>query len=121
MLTPDQRHEAAAFETLMTNGAVKRPGCGRPRIRPKRLVGDKGYCGGPIRGFLRRRGIRFTIAKESSMCRKGPFDKAIYRERNRVERLFSRFKQFRRLATRYEKRSANYLAMWQVAAVLMWL
>jgi transposase len=54
------------------------------------------------------------------MCRKGPFDKAIYRERNRVERLFNRFKQFRRLATRYEKRSVNYLAMGQVTAILMW-
>jgi transposase len=121
VLTPGQRHEATAFEALMSNGAVKRPGCGRPKIRPKRIVGDKGYCGGPLRRFLRRRGIRFTIAKKENMCRKGPFDKAIYRERNRVERLFNRFKQFRRLATRYEKRSANYLAMWQVAAILMWL
>jgi transposase len=55
------------------------------------------------------------------MCRKGPFDKAIYRQRNRVERLFNRFKQNRRLATRYEKRATNYLAMWQIAAILMWL
>lgn len=105
----------------MTNGAVKRTGRGRPKIRPGRIVGDKGYCGGPIRRFLRRRGIRFTIAKKDNMCRKGPFDKTIYRERNRVERLFNRFKQFRRLATRYEKRAANYLAMWHIAAILMWL
>lgn len=99
VLTAGQRHEATAFEALMTTGAVKRPGRGRPRLRPKRVVGDKGYCGGPIRRFLRRRGIRFTIAKKRNMCRKGPFDKAIYRERNRVERLINRFKQFRRLAT----------------------
>jgi transposase len=74
----------------------------------------------PGRLFLRRRGFRSTIAKRSNMSRKGPFDKAIYRERNRVERLFNRFKQFRRLATRYEKRSVNYLAMGQVTAILMW-
>lgn len=105
----------------MTTGAVKRSGQGRPRVRPHRVVGDKGYCGGPIRLFLRRRGIRFTIAKKRNLCRKGPFDKAVYRQRNRVERLINRFKQFRRLATRYEKRSVNYLAMWHIAAILMWL
>jgi transposase len=121
VLTPGQRHEATAFEALMSNGAVKRRGCGRPKIRPKRIVGDKGYYGGQAGSFLRRRGIRFTIAKKSNMCRKGLFDKAIYRERNRVERLFNRFKHFRRLATHYEKRSANYLAMWQLAAIMMWL
>lgn len=121
VLTAGQRHEATAFEALMTTGAVKRPGRGRPRLRPKRVVGDKGYCGRPIRQFLRRRGIRFTIAKKHNMCRKGPFDKAIYRQRNRVERLINRFKQFRRLATRYEKRCVNYLAMWYIAAILMWL
>jgi len=121
ILTPGQRHETTAFADLMTTGAVKRRGRGRPKLRPGRIVGDKGYCGGPIRAFLRRRGIRFTIAKKSNMCRKGPFDKVIYRKRNRVERLFNRFKQFRRLATRYEKRSANYLAMWQIASILMWL
>jgi transposase len=92
VLTSGPRHEATAFEALMSNGAVKRRGCGRPKLRPQRIVGDKGYCGGPVRSFLRRRGIRFTIAKKSNVCRKGPFDKAIYRERNRVERLFNRFK-----------------------------
>jgi transposase len=121
LLTAGQRHEATVFEALMSNGAVKRPGRGRPKIRPQRVAGDKGYCGAPIRRFLRRRGIRFTIAKKRNMCRKGPFDKAIYRQRNRVERLFNRFKQNRRLATRYEKRATNYLAMWQIAAILMWL
>jgi transposase len=101
----------------MNSGAVKRPGCGRPKIRSKRIGGDKGYCGGSVRRFLRRRGIRFTIANRSDMCRRGPFDKAIYRERNCIERLFSRFRQFRRLATRYEKRSANYRALWRLDAI----
>ena len=77
VLTAGQRHEATAFEALMTTGSVKRLGRGRPKIRPERVVGDKGYCGGPIRRFLRRRGIRFTIAKKGNMCRKGPFDQAI--------------------------------------------
>ena len=54
-------------------------------------------------------------------CTKSTFDKAIYRLRNRVERLINRLKQFRRLATRYEKRAENYRAMWLIAATLLWL
>lgn len=51
----------------------------------------------------------------------GPFDRAVYRERNRVERLINRLKQFRRVATRYEKRAVNYLAMVTIAAIRLWL
>src|SRR5829696_392346 len=49
------------------------------------------------------------------------FDRAAYRERNVVERLINRLKQWRRIATRYEKRAVNYLAMLTVAALLLWL
>ncbi len=57
VLTPGQRHEASVFEELMTRGAVRRPGGGRPRIRPKRVCGDKGYSSRKIRSYLRRRGM----------------------------------------------------------------
>lgn len=119
VLTPGQSHEAKAVAPLLSTGAVKRPGRGRPHLRPKRIVGDKGYCGKPVRDLLRQRGIRFTIAKRCNMCRKGPFDKAIYRQRNQIERTINRFKQFRRIATRYEKRAVNYLAMWRIAAIVL--
>jgi hypothetical protein len=49
------------------------------------------------------------------MCRKGPFDRTIYRQRNQIERTINRFKQFRRIATRYEKRAVNYRTMWTIA------
>ncbi len=104
---------------MLDTAAVKRPGRGRPRLRPKRIVADKGYCGQPVRALLRARGIRFTIAKRSNMCRCGPFDKAIYRLRNQIERTINRFKHFRRIATRYEKRAVNYLTMWRIAAILL--
>jgi transposase len=54
-------------------------------------------------------------------CRSGLFDRAVYRTRNRIERLINRCKQFRRLATRYEKRAANYRTMWLIAVCLLWL
>jgi hypothetical protein len=48
-LTPGQRHEQTAFRELMSSGAVKRPGRGRPKVRPRTVVGDKGYTGRPVR------------------------------------------------------------------------
>jgi len=121
LLTPGQRHEATAFEALMEQGAVKRVGRGRPRRRPRRIVGDKGYSSGKIRRYARRRGINVTIPRKRNERRRGPFDRAAYRARNLVERLIGRCKQFRRLATRYEKRAENYRAMWVIAALLLWL
>lgn len=121
VLTPGQRHEAGAFEALMTGGAVKRTGRGRPKRRPGRMAGDKASSSGKIRQYLRRHGVRITIPHKQNACRTGSFDRAIYRLRERVERLINRLKQTRRLATRYEKRAANYRAMWLIAATLLWL
>jgi transposase len=74
------------------------------------VVGDKGYRSKRIRQYLQRRGIRMTIPRKTNERRTGRFDRGIYRERNRIERLINRLKQYRRIATRYEKRAANYLA-----------
>jgi transposase len=121
VLTPGQQHEATVFEQLLEQGAVRRPGRGRPRVRPKRVVGDKAYTGRRRRTYLRRRGIRCTIPRLRTERRRGPFDRAVYRERNRVERLINRCKQFRSLATRYDKRADSYRTLWVIAAILLWL
>jgi transposase len=105
----------------MEQGAVLRAGSGRPRLRPKRIVGDKGYSSGPLRRYLRRRGIRYTIPCRDNETHRAKFDKLIYRERNQVERCFNRLKQFRRIATRYEKNAQNHLAMLTIAAIMLWL
>lgn len=120
LVSPGQQHETTIFEPLMETGAVKRDGPGRPKLRPKRVVGDKGYSSRANRAYLRRRGIRYTIPRRRDETRTGPFDRDVYRERNRVERLINRLKQFRRIATRYEKRAHNYLAMLTIAAALLW-
>jgi hypothetical protein len=72
VLSPGQRNEAIFLEQLMEQGTVKRCGRGRPRLRPLRLVGDKGYTGRRIRNYLRRRGIRFTIPRLSNEPHRGP-------------------------------------------------
>lgn len=103
----------------MASGAVKRGGPGRPKRHPHRLVGDKAYSSHKIRQYLRRHGSRSTIPRKSNAHRTGPFDRASYRQRNKIERLINRYKQFRRIATRYEKRAANYRAMWLIAAIVL--
>jgi transposase len=120
-LTPGQRHEATAFAPLLEQGAVRRPGRGRPRVRPERVVGDKGYTGRARRAYCRRRGIRYTIPRRRDEHRSGPFDRAAYRLRHRVENLIARCKQFRSLATRYDKRGASYRALWTIAMTILWI
>ncbi len=104
----------------MEAGPVKRAGRGRPRIRPHRVAGDKGYSSRKIRRYLRRRGIGAVIPRRKRE-RRTRFDRIAYRQRNRVERLVNRLKGFRRIATRYEKRAVHYLGMLTIAAIALWL
>jgi transposase len=120
VLTAGQRHEAVVLPPLMETGAVKRCGPGRPKRRPPRVLGDKGYSSGKIRRYARQHGRRITIPRQQNERRTGPFDRALYRLRNRIARLINRCKQFRRIATRDEKRADNYQAMWLIAAIILW-
>jgi transposase len=121
VLQPGQQHESTVFEPLMEQGAVKRAGPGRPRLRPMRVVGDKAYSNRRIRQWAWRRGIGVTIPHKANERRRGRFNKQLYRLRAKVEQLINRLKQFRRIATRYEKRGANYLGMVTIGAILLWL
>ena len=105
----------------MERGAIRRPGRGRPRLRPKRIAADKAYSSKRIRRYLRHKGIRITIPHKANECRCGPFDKNLYKLRARIEHLINRLKQFRRIATRYEKRGDNYLGMVTIGASLLYL
>lgn len=121
VLSPGQRHEAVVFKSLLEQGAVRRKGGGRPRTRPQRVIGDKGYSSSAIRCYLRHRGMRQTIPCKSNQRRRGRFDRGSYRQRNWIECLINQLKQFRRVATRYEKRAENYLTMLTLAAIWIWL
>ena len=121
LLTVGERHEAVMFEQLMGQGGVRRVGVGRPRLRPKRVSGDKGYSSNKIRSFLRRRGIRITIPRKDNERRRGKFDQSLYRQRNQVERCFNRLKQNRRIATRYEKKAECQTILLTLSSIKMWL
>ena len=121
VLTAGERHEQPVLPALMERGAVKRRGRGRPRVRPDRVAGDKGYSSPTVREYLKERGIGAVIPTKSDEAPGPAFDRHAYRERNVVERTINRLKQWRRVATRYEKRAANYLAMVTIAATSLWL
>jgi len=81
----------------------------------------KGYSSRTVRQYLRRRGIGAVIPRRSTEPPQRHFDRAAYRERNRVERLFARLKQHRAVATRYDKLAARYHATLTIAAISLWL
>jgi transposase len=124
-LTPGQTHEATQVETLLDSVSVggKR---GRRRVRLAVVAGDKGYHGEPVRRAVRSRGTKPVIAQRRN--RNGEytvpeigFDKVLYRRRNVVERRNAHLKENRRIATRYEKLAASFVAMIQLAFILTFL
>lgn len=93
------------------------------------MVADKGYPARGFRAYLRRRGIKAAIPERTDQLagrarrRERPcgFDGTAFRRRNMVERCFHRLKQWRGIATRYEKRPDRYLAAITLASTLIWL
>ncbi len=130
VVTPGQRHESTQLGPVLDAIRVPRPaGSGRPRKRPDHLIADKGYSYPTCRRLLRRRGIPHTIPERRDQRRRRAaragrpprFDAALYKCRNVVERCVNTLKQWRAIATRYEKRAANYRAAFLVAALMLWL
>ena len=132
VVTGGQRNDGAMLEQVLDDIRVPRPGGGRPRTAPDSVAADKAYATGVNRRMLRARGIKTVIPEKSteiaSRKRKGsaggrppPFDTdATYKARNVVERSFNRIKQWRGLATRYDKLAITYRAGALIHACLTW-
>jgi transposase len=101
-------------------------------MRPDHLTADKGYSSRANRTLLRRLGIAHTIPERADQIanrkRRGSrggrppvFDRERYKQRNQVERLMNRRKQFRAVATRYDKLAVHYEATVMIADILIWL
>ncbi|GGY55531.1 hypothetical protein GCM10010363_41230 [Streptomyces omiyaensis] len=65
IVTPGQRADCTQFTPVLEKIRVPRPGLGRPRKKPASLAADRAYSSGPVREYLRRRGIRHTIPEKS--------------------------------------------------------
>jgi len=91
-------------------------------LRPDTIVlADKAYDADWLRRQIEAAGAAPNISPMRHRRRKPCFSPVLYRARNRIERFFNRIKHFRRLATRYEKHAANFLAMLKLAAAQLWL
>lgn len=132
LLTAGNVNDCPTFPQLMDSLRVARPGPGRPRTRPDYVLGDKGYSSRANRTLLRRRGIAHTIPEPRDQrghrTRRGSrggrpvgFDATRYKRRNVVERGFNQLKQWRGLATRYDKHAINYRGALTFRALLTWL
>ena len=106
---PGQRHDATRSHELIGG------------FEPDAVIADKGYDADHLREAIRDSGAEAVIPPRSN--RKAPcdYDKALYRERNLAERFFNKLKQFRRVATRYDKLLPNYKGFVQLAAIAILL
>lgn len=101
-VVPGQYHDAPLLEPILKQTA--------DRIETiDEVVGDKGFDGDPQRQACRDRGAQPVIPAKSNRKNPEPLDHDAYRERNKIERLFGKLKEFRRIATRYDKRKRMFL------------
>ena len=132
LTSPGQHGDSPRFIPVMDAIRIPRRGKGRPRRRPGRAMGDKAYSSAGNRAYLRRRGIKAVIpvkedqkshrrARGRSGGRPPAFDPGHYKQRNTVERCFSKLQQFRAAATRYHKRERIYQGTIDVASISIWL
>lgn len=109
VLTAGQKGDAPQAEALMD---------GLPAAV---VMADTAYDSDQVRQAIAGKGAVAVIPNNPSRTRKHPFDKVLYAERHLVECCISKLKQFRRVATRYEKTARNYLAVVTLAATVLWL
>ena len=87
----------------------------------RRLLADKGYDADHLRRRLAERGAEVVIPSTTSRRAPIPYDTSAYRDRNRVERMWCRLKDFRRIATRYDKLAETFMGFVKLAAIMLWL
>ncbi len=107
-LTPGERHELTQARPLLTDMPLR---C---------VIADRAYDSDGLIAWLERRGVEVVIPPRSTSPQR-PVSWLLYRLRNVVERAFCRLKQFRRVATRYDKTAESYSAFVHLAAATLWL
>ncbi len=132
VVTPGQAGDSPALPKLLAQLKVHREGPGRPRTTPDALRADKAYSSRAIRASLRARGITAVIPEPRDQLghrknrgsrggRPVNFDTEDYKSRNVVERTFNQLKNWRGLATRYDKYAITYRGGIVLASIVLWL
>lgn len=132
IVTPGQAGDSPVLPKLLAEVRVVRRGPGRPRTRPAAVRGDKAYSSRGHRKMLRARGIAAVIPEPADQIghrknrgsrggRPVSYDVEDYKNRNVVERFFNRMKNWRALASRYDKKALIYRGGVVLAAILSWL
>jgi putative transposase len=107
--TPGQRHDIAFAHDLIEG------------IDAEALLADKGYDANHLVQKMEEKGAQVVIPPKRDRNIQRPYDSGLYKERNHIERFFNKLKQFRRVATRYDKLLANFMGFVKLAAIAIWL
>lgn len=108
-ITPGQVHDSRIAESLLA-----------PLPAPDYGAGDTAYDSNALRHFMQGRGTTPVIPNNPRRKHRHPFDAEHYKRRNLIERAIGRLKDWRRIATRYDKLAANYASAVAIAIVLTW-
>ena len=109
MITPGNTHDLVGARSLI--GMVH---------HPRRLLADRAYDAKSLRDELAQRRIKAVIPPNPTRKHPHRYDKQAYKGRNVIERMFCRLKDFRRIATRYDKRADTFLSAVMIAAAITW-
>ena len=109
LLTGGEVHESRTAEMMLEG------------IEADAVIADTAYDSNAIRGRMEAAGMEAVIPSNRSRNTIIPHNKALYRERNLIERCFNKLKHFRRLATRYDRRAVHFLAFLCLAATMLWM
>lgn len=90
-------------------------------IQANVVLADKGYDADHLIEAIARTGATAVIPPKRDRTRQRHYDTDLYRQRNRIERFFSKLKHFRRVATRYDKLLTNFMGFVKLAAIAIWL
>ena len=110
-VTGGEAHEVKGYDALMEL-------C---EAHPAKLLGDRGYDANAIRDDLKERGIEPVIPPKSNRAQPIEYDRDAYKRRNLIERCVNALKQFRRIATRYEKTARAFLSMLCIGSASLWI
>lgn len=109
LLTPGQASEYGQAQALI-EGFI-----------PEAVLADKGYDSDAFIDAIQRKGAEAVIPSRKNRLKPRQLDRHLYKARNLVERFFQKLKQFRRIATRYERLARNYQSMLSLVSVVIWL